>query len=160
LSTVTVDGSSNEITAITLAAGGIEGYAIEVAHANNIVAIDPLRAQENKDVFDHQVSLVINNISQPLMEDIEASRSGKVVVIVELVEGRSKLYGGYADSTPEPKGVGMKLTEFPGTNPGDAALGGSTQLTWGTNPNEPGNEKMAHLIASSFNIDTLLTPTS
>jgi len=158
--TVTTDGSTNEITGITLAAGGKEGFEVAVPLSSNIVATSPSRGNEGVPTYNHIVQLTINSISQADTEQMEDARLGKVVIIVELIEGRSYVYGGWADATPEPRGIGMRCTETGENNPGDPALGGSKTYTFSTPENDPGELHQPHLIASSFDIDGLLTPTA
>jgi len=158
--TITVDAGTNEIDLITLAAGGTEAFEIQVPEPKHIIATDPLVIVGGVNGYRPQVQLSVNSISQANYEQIASTRFGKVVVIVELIEGRSILYGGWADATPEPSGVGMRLIEYPGNNLGDPDLGGVMQFTWGSSDTEPVNYMPAHLIASSFDIDTLLTPTA
>lgn len=157
--TVTVDGTSNEITGITLASGGIEFYEIAVPKSSNILATEPLRVIDGVDGWDHTVDLRIQSISQPVREALAKVRFNKVVIIVPLLDGRAKIYGAGVDGTPEPVGVGMRLSDWQ-ANPGDAATGGSLQVVAKTPDVDPPEIAPPHIIASSFDIDTLLTPTA
>jgi len=158
-STVTVDGSTNEIDSITLAAGGVEGYELKVNKASQIIATWALRPNTNYDGYDHSVDCTVNTIEQLDAEVIAKVRFTKIVVIVPLLEGRAYLLGGTVDSTPEPQGVGMRLSED-GGNLGDAALGGAMKFIAKTPDDDPAEIAKPHLIASSVNLDTLLTPTA
>ena len=73
----------------------------------------------------------------------------KVVVIVELLEGRSLVYG---------QDVGMRMSDFQEL-PGDAATGGTMQFIVKTPDVDPPEINLPQIIASSFDIDDLLTPT-
>ena len=73
-------------------------------------------------------------------------RFNKVVIIVRLSEGSSKLYGG---------NVGLRLTEFD-ENIGDAGTGGTINFTAMTDSREASEVYVPQVIASSFDVKTLL----
>ena len=157
--TVTVDGSTKEITAITLAAGGIEGYEYEVAKSSQIIATKALRPIDGVDGYDHSIDCRINSIEELDARELAKLRFQKVVVIVELLEGRARLYGGWADATPEPQGVGLRLAEDD-DNIGDAATGGTMRFLARTPENDPPAIRPPHLIDKDVDLDALLTPTA
>lgn len=157
--TVVVDGTSKEITSITLAAGGVEFFEWDVAKSSNIIATSPLRAVDGIDGYDHTLSISANGLVQLDFMEIENMKWTKVVAIVELLDGRSLIYGGYPDATPEPQGIGLRISETD-FNPGDAGTGGNVNFTLKTPDVDPPELYLPYLIASSFDIDGLLTPTA
>lgn len=156
--TVTQDAITNEITAITLAAGGIQGWEIQVPKSSNIIPSAPLRAIDGVDGFDHTVDVRAATIEQLDRENIEKIRFNKVVMIVEFLEGRAQLYGAHIDATPDPAGVGMRLSDYQ-ENHSDSALSGTIQFIAKTSDNDAPEVKAPMLIAKAFDIDDLLTPT-
>lgn len=161
-STVTVDATSKEITDITLAAGGIEGYEIQVPRGSMVIPSVAKREVEGVDQFDHSVQLKINSIEQLDVDAISQLVAGKVVCIVELSEGRSRVYGGFVvdpSGTPVPGGTGLNLGEYNDLL-SDPGTGGNIDFTLVTDARDAGQAKPPYLIASSFDIDDLLTPTA
>lgn len=157
-STVTIDATSKEIATITLAAGAIQGYEFRVPTSANLIATQELRDRTYK----HMVQAQVLTIEQLDVDMIAKMRTNKVVVIVELNEGRSRLYGGHVkdpDGTPTPVGVGMLLSQDTDIIT-DAALGGLTDFILNTPDDQPGEAQKPRLIDIDFDIDDLLTPTA
>jgi len=155
-STVTVDGTSKEITSIVLAST-IQGYEVQVPKSSMIIANSPLRAVDGIDGFDHTIDIRVGTITQLDRTAISNIRFNKVVIIVPLLNGKSLLYGGSVNSTPSPVGIGMRLSDFQEL-PGDAATGGTIQFVAKTPDTDPPEISVPTLIAASFDIDDLLTP--
>lgn len=155
--TVTVDGSTNEITAITLTGSGTAGYKFSVPKSNNILPTSPIRTTDGVDGFDHTIQAMINTIEQLDRENIARVRFNKIVVIVPLLDGRAQLFGGGIDATPSAIGVGMRLSAYDEA-PSDPGLGGMIQFTAKTPDNDPPEINAPHLIASTVDLEALLTP--
>jgi len=156
--TLTVDtGATEEITAITLTETGAAAFKITTPKSMNIIATSVLRAIDGVDGFDDQVDVRINSIEQLVRTNLSRIRFNKVVIIVPLLDGRSLIYGGKADSTPEAVGVGMRLSDWQ-DNQGDAGVGGTLQFIAKTPDNDPPEVYAAQVIASTVDLEALLTP--
>lgn len=156
--TITRDtGATEEITAITLTESGAAAYKITTPKSMNIVATSVLRAIDGVDGFNDQVDVRINSIEQLVRENLARIRFNKVVIIVPLLDGRALIYGGKADATPEAVGVGMRLSDWQ-DNQGDAGVGGTLQFIAKTPDNDPPEVYPAQVIASTVDLEALLTP--
>ena len=160
-STVTIDtGVSEEITGITLAAGGVQFYEFETPKSGvNIIPNTPLRVVDGGDGFDHTVDLKVRTLGELDRLNIAKIRYNKVVCIVPLLGGGALLYGGFVNATPEPGGVGLRLSDYQEI-PSDASLGGMIQFILKTPDDDPPEQSPAQKIAASFDLETLLTPTA
>jgi len=142
---LTFDGTSNEITALTLASG-TQGYKFESSKGSaQIIPTAPFRAVSAIDGFDHQIDARIVEASQLCLDDIKRLRFQKVVAIVPLADGRFRLYG---------RNVGMRISDFQ-EMPGDADTGGSFQVVIRTPENDPPEIDPPHYIASTYDITEL-----
>lgn len=155
--TVTVDGTSKEITAITLTESGAAAFKFTVPKSSNIIATSVLRTIDGIDGFDDQIDARVNTIEQLDRENLARIRFNKIVVIVPLLDGRAIIYGGKADATPEAVGVGMRLSDWQ-DNQGDAGIGGTIQIVAKTPDNDPPEVYPAQIIASDVDLEALLTP--
>jgi hypothetical protein len=155
--TVTLDGTSKEITNITLTEVGAKAIKIQVPKSSNIIATSVLRAIDGVDGFDDQLDMRIANIEQVVINNLAKNRFNKMVWIVELLDGRKKIYGGRVNDTPEPIGVGTRISDWQ-DNQGDASVGGTVQIVTRTPENDPPEVLPSQLIASTFDPETLLTP--
>jgi hypothetical protein len=147
--TVTEDGTTKEITAITFAvtAPVTTGFAFESSKGSvQIIPSSPLRAVTSIDGFDHTLDIRALDASQLSRDNIAKMRFQKVVAIVPLASGKALVYG---------RNVGMRISDFQ-ENPGDADTGGTIQFVLKTPDNDPPEIAPPHLIASSFDISTLL----
>ncbi len=153
---VTVDATTNEITAITLTNSGDQGFKFTVPKSSNIIPTSPIRTTDGVDGFDHTVQAMVNTIEQLDRENIERLRFNKIVIIVPLLDGRAQIFGGSVDSTPSPRGIGLRLSAYDEA-PSDSGLGGMIQFTAKTPDNDPPEIAAPHLIASSVDLDELLT---
>ena len=143
---VTVDGTSKEIDTITLDAG-TSAYSFESAKGSvQIIPSTPFRAVSAIDGFDHSLDIRALDVSQLSRENIAKMRFQKVVAIVPLASGKALMYG---------RNVGLRISDFQ-ENPGDADTGGTIQFVLKTPDNDPPEIAPAHLIASTFDITTLL----
>lgn len=154
--TVTRDGTTNEITGITLTEIGHVGFKFSVPKSSNLVYTAPLRTTDGIDGFDHSVQASINTIEQLDRENIERLRFNKIVVIVPLLDGRFQLFGGSVDDTPSPKGIGLRLSAYD-EMPADAGQGGMIQFTAKTPDNDPPEISAPALIAEGTDLESLLT---
>lgn len=145
---LTIDGSTNELTALTLASG-TQGYKFTVSKgATNIIPTSPLRPTTAQDGFDHSLDVRIFDVSQLSVENIEKLRFNKVVAFVPLASGKHLLYG---------RNVGMRISEFE-YNPSDGDTGGTLKIILKT-PDEDPPEIHAPLLASTdYDITELDTP--
>lgn len=142
---LTVDETSNEITALTLAVG-TQGYKVQSSKGSaQIIPSSPLRAVSAVDGFDHQIDARILDVSQLSVENIEKMRFQKVVAIVPLQSGKFLLYG---------RNVGMRISDFQ-YNPGDADIGGTMQVVLKTPDNDPPEIHAPILISSDYDITEL-----
>jgi hypothetical protein len=157
--TVTIDaGLTEEITGIALTGTGTAGFKFAVPKSGtNLITSSPLRVTDGIDGFDHTVQALVNTIEQLDRDNIERIRFNKVVVIVPLLEGRAKLFGGSVNSIPSPLGVGLRLSEYDEADT-DASLGGMIQFTAKTPDNDPPEIKAPQLIASTVDLEALLIP--
>jgi len=143
---VTVDGTSKEITAITLDTPAT-GFAFESAKGSvQIIPSAPLRTATALDGFDHTLDIRALDVSQLSRENIAKMRFQKVVAVVPLANGKAMLYG---------RNVGMRISDFQ-ENPGDADTGGTIQFVLKTPDNDPPEISAPHIIASAFDLSTLL----
>lgn len=148
--TIVIDtGSTEEITSITLASGGKQGYEFAVPKSSYIILGSPYRGIDGIDGFDHTIDVRVSSIEQLDRINIAKMRFVKVVVIAELIEGRSLVYG---------QEVGLRMSDFQ-ESPGDASTGGTMQFIVKTPDVDPPEINLPQIIASSFDIDDLLTPT-
>lgn len=139
--------ASNEITDITLLTG-IVGYSFAVDKSSNIIPQANLRAVDGgADGFDHMVDVRAFDVTQLSRENIAKIRFAKVVAIVPKLNGKSLLYG---------EKVGMRLSDFVET-PADASTGGTIQFILKTPDNDPPEQSAPSVIASTYDIDDLLT---
>lgn len=145
---LTFDVTSDEITALTLAAG-TQGYKFESSKGSaQIVPSAPLRQVSAIDGFDHTVDIRILDATQQGMNNAKRLRFQKVVAIVPLISGKFMLLG---------RRVGMRMSDFQ-MMPGDADTGGTFQVIIKTPENDPPEIDPPHLIASSYDITELDTP--
>ncbi len=155
--TVAKDAGTDEITTITLTESGAAAFKLSVPKSSNIIATSVLRAIDGLDGFDDQVDARINSIEQLDVKNISRIRFNKIVAIVPLLDGRARIYGGKVDDTPEAVGVGMRLSDYQ-DNQGDGAVGGTIQFIAKTPDNDPPEIYASQLIASSVDLEALLTP--
>ena len=156
--TVTKDaGVTEEITGITLTESGAAAFKVTVPKSSNIIATSVLRAIDGVDGFDDQIDLRVNSIEELDRRNLARVRFNKVVCIVPLLDGRALIFGGKADDTPEAVGVGMRISDWQ-DNQGDAGVGGTLQVVMKTPDNDPPEFYPAQIIASSVDLEALLTP--
>lgn len=156
--TVTIDtGVTEEITAIALTEVGAAAFKYTLPKSSNLIATSVLRAIDGVDGFDDQVDVRIASIEQVDRINIQRMRFNKVVAIVPLVDGRALIYGGKVDATPSAVGVGMRLSDFQ-DNQGDAGVGGTLQFVAKTPDTGPPEVFSAQMIASTVDLEALLTP--
>lgn len=155
--TVAIDPTTSEITDITLTETGAAAFKIAVPKSSNIIATSVLRAIDGVDGFDDTVDVRINSIEQLDLEAIQKIRFNKVVIIVPLLDGRSRIYGGKVNETPAAIGVGLRLSDYQ-DNQGDAGMGGTVQFVAKTPDNDPPEIAASQLIASDLDLEALLTP--
>lgn len=145
---ITYDGTTNEITALTLASG-TQGYKFEAPKGSaQIIPSAPFRAVSAIDGFDHTVDVRILDASQLSMDNAKKLRFQKVVAVVPLANGKFMLLG---------KNVGMRMSDFQ-LMPGDADTGGTFQVVVKTPENDPPEIDPPHLFASTYDITELDTP--
>jgi len=143
---ITEDEISLEIETITLDSGTY-AYKFESSKGSaQIIPTSPLRAVSSIDGFDHQVDIRVLDVSQLSIENVSKLRFQKVAVIIPLASGKSLLYG---------RSVGMRISDFQ-MMPGDADTGGSMQVVIKTPENDPPELNAPDIIASTFDILTLL----
>lgn len=142
---VVVSGMTDEITSIVLPVG-LMGYEFAVPKGSNIVAISPLRQVDGLDGFDHSVTVRAATIEKMDLNEVSKMRFNKVVIIVELSEGRAKLYGG---------NVGLRLSEY-SVSDGDAATSATVNFTAMTDSREAPESQIPELIDVDFDLATLL----
>lgn len=146
--TLTVDGVTNEITALILASG-TQGYKFEFSKGSmQVISSAPYRGVTAIDGFDHTVDARILDTSQLSRENIAKLRFQKVVAILPLATGKFLLYG---------RNVGMRISDYQ-ENPGDADTGGTIQVVLKTPDNDPPEIAAPILIADTFDITSLDTP--
>lgn len=155
--TVTVDGATGEITDISLTTQGDAGFKWSVPKSSNLLPTSALRAVDAADGYDHSIDMRLQTIEQLDVENIAKIRFNKVVIIAKQLDGRALLVGAHADATPSPSGVGMRLSEDD-ANISDPSTGGSVHFIAKTPDNDPPEMKKPTLIATSFDIESLLTP--
>jgi hypothetical protein len=142
---ITVDGVSQEIETITLANGTI-GYKFESTKGSvQIIPTSKMKKVTAIDGFDHSIDMVILDSTQLSVDTAKKLRFQKVAVLVPLVNGKSMLFG---------RRVGMRMSDFE-IKPGDADTGGSFKVVINTPENDPPEIDPPHIIASSFDINTL-----
>lgn len=145
--TLTIDGTSKEITAITLAEG-TKGYKFESSSGSTqIMPSNPFRGVTAINGFDHTVDVRILDNSQLSRLNIEKLRFQKVVAIVPLLNGKFKLYG---------RNVGMRIVDLQEME-GDADTGGTLNFVLKTPDNDPPEKDLPILIASTYDITELDT---
>lgn len=146
--TITVDGTSKEITALVLDSG-TQGYKFESPKGSvHVIPTSPFRGVTAIDGFDHSIDLRVLDTSQLAINDIIKLRFQKVCAIVPLASGKFMLYG---------RKVGMRMSDFQ-MSPGDADTGGTFQVVLKTPENDPPEIDPPILIASTFVVTTLDTP--
>lgn len=156
--TVTKDtGGTEEITGITLTDTGAAAYKISVPKSQNIIPTSVLRQIDGVDGFDDQVDVRVNDIDQTTRTNLSRIRFNKVVIIVPLLDGRAMIYGGKVDDTPSAVGVGMRLSDWQ-DNQGDSSVGGTIQFVAKTPDNDPPEVYAAQVVASTVDLEALLTP--
>lgn len=142
---LTIDGTSNELTALTLAAG-TQGYKFTVSKgATNIIPTVALRATTAQDGFDHNLDVRIFDISQLSVENIEKLRFNKVVAFVPLANGKHLLFG---------RNVGLRISEFE-YNPADADTSGTLRVVLKTPDEDPPEIHAPLLVADTYDITEL-----
>lgn len=142
---LTVDGTSNELTALTLAAG-TQGYKFTVSKgATNIIPTVALRATTAQDGFDHSLDVRIFDVSQLSVDNIEKMRFTKVVAFVPLANGKHLLYG---------RNVGLRISEFE-YNPADADTSGTLRIVLSTPEEDPPEIHAPLLVSSDYDITEL-----
>lgn len=143
--TLTIDGTSKEITAITLASG-TQGYKFESSSGSvQIIPSNPRRGVTAIDGFDHTVDIRAIDNSQLSRLNIEKLRFQKVVAIVPLLSGKFKLYG---------RNVGMRISDLQESD-GDADTGGTLNFVLKTPDNDPPEKDLPILIADTYDITEL-----
>lgn len=156
--TVTVDtGVTEEITGITLTESGAAAYKITTLKSMNIIATSVLRAVDGVDGFDDTVDFRVNDIDQLVRTNLLRMRFNKVAIIVPLLDGRAMLYGARVNDTPEVQGVGLRLSDWQ-DNQGDAGVGGTLQAVAKTPDSDPPEVGTRQVIASTVDLEALLTP--
>jgi hypothetical protein len=144
---ITADAVSKEIETVTLANGTL-GYKFESTKGSvQIVPTSKMRKATAIDGFDHSCEIVVLDSTQLSVDNAKKLRFQKVAILIPLVNGKSMLYG---------RRVGMRMSDFE-MKPGDADTGGSFKIILNTPENDPSEIDPPHLIASSFDITTLLT---
>lgn len=147
--TITVDAASKEITGIVFATTtpATTGYKFETAKGSmHIIPSSPMRATTALDGFDHTLDVRAFDVSQLSLDNIAKMRFQKVVGIVPLANGKAKLYG---------ENVGMRISDYQ-DNPADADTSGTVQFILKTPDNDPPEIYAPRLIASTFDLSTLL----
>lgn len=145
---LTEDGTSHEITALTLASG-TQGYKFEAPQGSlHIIPSSPFRAATGRNGFDHTLDIRAQDVSQLSRENIEKLLYNKVVAFVPLSNGKYLLYG---------RNVGMRISDYQ-ENPGDADIGGTIQFVLKTPDNDPPEMGAPHVVASTYDITELDTP--
>lgn len=143
---ITTD-ANGEITAIVLPSGK-QGWEYVVPKGSNIISTSPLRQVDGIDGYDHSVQVRVATIEQLDREEVSKMRFNKIVTIVTMSEGRSKVFG---------DNVGMRLSEFDSSD-GDAGTGGTVNFTAMTDSREAPESQIPVLVAAAFDLSTLLTP--
>lgn len=145
---LTEDGTTHEITALTLASG-TQGYKFEAPQGSlHIIPSAPYRAATGKSGKDHTLDIRATDVSQLSRENIDNLHYQKVVAIVPLASGKFLLYG---------RNVGMRISDWQ-EMPGDADVGGTIQFVLKTPDNDPPEKASPHVIASTYDITELDTP--
>lgn len=145
--TVTIDtGVTEEITSIVLDTGK-EGYAFEGSKESNIIPSTAQREVDGMDGFDHQIDIKVFDVSQLSRENIAKMRFNKVVAVIPLNNGKALCMG---------KDVGMRMSGYVHI-PGDASLSNLIQFILKTPADGAPEIATEHVIASTFDITTLLT---
>lgn len=144
---ITESSTTEEITAIELTVGK-KGYQFSVPKSSNIITSNPLRRVDGLDGFDHSVNVRVASIEQLDAKQISGMRFNKVVIIVQLLEGRSKVYGA---------NVGLRLIELEIMD-ADAGMGGTIRFVAQTDDKEAPELAVPQLIASTVNLAPLLIP--
>jgi hypothetical protein len=147
---ITVDGVTNEISAIVLPPGGERAWKFSVSKASQIVATAPIRQVDGVDGFDHTVQTRVATVEQLDVEEISNMRFNKVVIIVVLSEGRARVYG---------DNIGLRLNEFD-LNEGDAGTAGTIAFTAATDSRTAPEIDAPALVAKDVDLEALLTPTA
>jgi len=142
---ITESGTTEEITAIVLTTGK-KGYQFSVPKSSNIIATSPIRRVDGLDGFDHSVNVRLATIEQLDIKQISGMRFNKVVIIVQLLEGRSKVYGA---------NVGLRLIEME-ISDSDANMGNTVRFVAQTDDKEAPELAVPQLVASTVDLSTLL----
>lgn len=144
---LTFDGTSNEITALTLASG-TQGYKFEFSKGSaQLIATSIGRAVSAIDGFDHSLDIRIVEATQLALDNAKKTRFQKGVAIVPLTDGRFMLYGRNVGLRIDPASFEM--------NQGDADTGGSFKFILKTPENDPPEIDPPHFIASTYDITEL-----
>lgn len=147
--TVTIDtGSTEEITNIVLDTSTY-AYKFESSKGSaQIIPSSPLRIVTAIDGFDHTIDVRALDVSQLSRENIAKMRFQKVVALVPLANGKALAFG---------LNVGLRISDYQ-ENPGDADTGGTIQFILKTPDNDSPEIAPPHIIADTFDIETLLAP--
>lgn len=141
---LTVDGTSKEITAITLASG-TQGYKFSVPKGSlQIIPISTLRKTSSQGGYDHSLDVRITDTSQLSIENLEKMQYQKVVAIVPLLSGKFKLYG---------RNVGLRMDVLD-INDADADTSGTVHMVLSA-PDDPPEVHNPILIADTYDITEL-----
>jgi hypothetical protein len=144
---ITTDVVSHEIDTITLDVGTV-GYKFESSKGSvQIIPSAPFRDATSGGGFDHSLDIRALDVTQLSRENITKMISQKVCAIVPLASGKALLYG---------RNVGLRISDFQ-ENPGDADTGGTIQFVLKTPANDPPEIGAPHVIASTFDVESLLT---
>ena len=144
----TIDGTSKEMTALTLAST-TQGYKFQSSKGSaQIIPSSPLRAVTALDGFDHTIDVRVLDVSQLSRENIQKMRFQKVVAFIPLLAGGFLLYG---------QNVGLRISDYQ-ENPGDADTGGTIQFVLKTPDNDPPEKAVPLKVASTYDITELDTP--
>ena len=129
--TITEDGTSHEIDAITMD-GAEVWYKYELIKSSNLTPSAPQDGIGHR----HTLAVMIKTITQLDVNNLNRLKTNKAAVICPLIEGRAKLFG---------RNVGLLATEM-NVQDGDAAAGGMVSFTLITPENEPPEIELPHLI--------------
>lgn len=154
---VAIDATTKEVTTITLTESGAAAFKFSVPKSSSIITTSVLRAIDGVDGFDDQIDTRVATIEQLDRINLARIRFNKIVAIVPLLDGRALLLGGKVSATPAAVGVGMRLSDWQ-DNQGDASVGGTIQFVAKTPDNDPPEVYPAQIVASTVDLEALLTP--
>jgi len=144
---LTIDATSKEITALTLASG-TQGYKFMAPKGSlHILPTGIQRKTNSLGGFDHSLDVRITDTSQLSIENLEKLQFQKVVAIVPLLNGKFKLYG---------RNVGLRMDVFEIMD-ADPDTAGTAHLVLAA-PDDPPEVHNPIIISSDFDITTLDTP--